>query len=87
MQDSLAAALWYNVAHDERRYTTQDLGHARNEAAFRGGRATSGLSESALLKRLVDLMLRSTDPASYDASTSADPEAHPLNPPDRAAAP
>ena len=34
-----------------------------------------GLSESALLKRLVDLMLRSTDPASYDASTSAEPEA------------
>jgi len=32
------------------------------------------LSESALLKRLVDLMLRSTDAASYDASTSADPE-------------
>jgi len=34
-----------------------------------------GLSDSALLKRLVDLMLRSTDPASYDASTTADPEA------------
>ena len=29
-----------------------------------------GLSESALLKRLVDLMLRSTDPASYDVSTA-----------------
>jgi Bacterial mobilisation protein (MobC) len=29
-----------------------------------------GLSESALLKRLVDLMLRSTDPASYDESTA-----------------
>ena len=34
-----------------------------------------GLSESALLRRLVDLMLRSKDPASYDASTSAAPEA------------
>jgi len=34
-----------------------------------------GLSDSALLKRLVDLMLRATDPAPYNASTSAEPEA------------
>ena len=34
-----------------------------------------GLSDSALLKRLVDLMLHSTDPASYDASVGAEPEA------------
>jgi Bacterial mobilisation protein (MobC) len=34
-----------------------------------------GLSDSALLKRLVDLMLRSTNPTSYDASITADPEA------------
>jgi hypothetical protein len=34
-----------------------------------------GLSDSALLKRLVDLMLRSTDPVSYDASPGAQPEA------------
>jgi hypothetical protein len=34
-----------------------------------------GLSDSALLKRLIDLMLRSTDPASCDAGTSAEPEA------------
>jgi hypothetical protein len=33
-----------------------------------------GLSKSALLKRLVDLMLRSTDPASYDVSITADSE-------------
>jgi hypothetical protein len=33
-----------------------------------------GLSDSALLKRLVDLMLRSTDPASDDVSTTADCE-------------
>jgi hypothetical protein len=32
------------------------------------------LSESALLKRLVDLMLRSADPVSYDASATADLE-------------
>ena len=31
-----------------------------------------GLSDSALLKRLVDLMLRSTDPSSYDVSITAD---------------
>jgi hypothetical protein len=34
-----------------------------------------GLSDSALLKRLVDLMLRSTDPALYDASTRVQSEA------------
>jgi hypothetical protein len=34
-----------------------------------------GLSDSALLKRLVDLMLRSTDPAAHEASVTADPEA------------
>jgi hypothetical protein len=34
-----------------------------------------GLSDSALLKRLVDLLLRSTNPASYDASAGAEPEA------------
>ena len=28
MQDSLAAALWYKVALDERRHTIEDLGHA-----------------------------------------------------------
>src|ERR1700735_408228 len=33
-----------------------------------------GLSDSALLKRLVELMLRSTNPASYDVSISADSE-------------
>jgi Bacterial mobilisation protein (MobC) len=33
-----------------------------------------GLSDSAMLKRLVDLMLRSTDPASYDVSNTADSE-------------
>ena len=33
-----------------------------------------GLSDSALLKRLVDLMLRSTDPALYDVSNTADSE-------------
>jgi hypothetical protein len=34
-----------------------------------------GLSDSALLKRLVDLMLRSADPTSYDASIRAQSEA------------
>jgi hypothetical protein len=34
-----------------------------------------GLSDSALLKRLVDLMLRSTDPALYDASPGVQSEA------------
>jgi hypothetical protein len=34
-----------------------------------------GLSGSALLKRLVDLMLRSTDPVSYDDSAMREPEA------------
>jgi hypothetical protein len=34
-----------------------------------------GLSDSALLKRLVDLMLLSTDPTAYDVSTTADSEA------------
>ena len=34
-----------------------------------------GLSDSALLKRLVDLMLRSTDPAAHKTSLIADPEA------------
>jgi len=34
-----------------------------------------GLSDSALLKRLVDLMLRSTDPAAHEASVNVDPEA------------
>jgi hypothetical protein len=34
-----------------------------------------GLSDSALLKRLVDLMLRSTDPAEHEASVTANPEA------------
>ncbi|MGO9595242.1 MAG: hypothetical protein ACLQFT_06800 [Steroidobacteraceae bacterium] len=33
-----------------------------------------GISDSGLLKRLVELMLRSTDPASYDASTIVEPE-------------
>jgi hypothetical protein len=33
------------------------------------------LSDSALLKRLVDLMLRSTDPAAHEASAIADLEA------------
>jgi hypothetical protein len=34
-----------------------------------------GLSDSALLKRLVDLMLRSTDPAAHEASATDDLEA------------
>jgi hypothetical protein len=34
-----------------------------------------GLSDSALLKRLVELMLRSTDPAAREASASEDLEA------------
>jgi hypothetical protein len=34
-----------------------------------------GLSDSALLKRLVDLMLRSTDAAAHEASATADLEA------------
>lgn len=34
-----------------------------------------GLSDSALLKRLIDLMLRSADPAAYDALATAGLEA------------
>jgi len=39
MQDSLPAALCYNVTHDERRCTPYDLGYSRNEESIRGGRA------------------------------------------------
>jgi hypothetical protein len=45
------------------------------KARFAAVARHQGLSDSALLKRLVDLMLRSTDPAAHEASVTADPEA------------
>ena len=45
------------------------------KARFAAVARQQGISDSRLLKQLVELMLRSTDPASYDASTSAAPEA------------
>jgi len=44
------------------------------KARFAAVARQQGISDSGLLKRLVELMLRSTDPASYDANTSAEPE-------------
>ncbi len=44
------------------------------KARFAAVARQQGISDSGLLKRLVELMLRSTDPASYDASTSTEPE-------------
>jgi Bacterial mobilisation protein (MobC) len=44
------------------------------KARFAAVARQQGISDSGLLKRLVELMLRSTDPASYDASTSAESE-------------
>ena len=44
------------------------------KARFAAVARRQGISDSGLLKRLIELMLRSTDPASYDASTGAEPE-------------
>jgi hypothetical protein len=44
------------------------------KARFAAVARQQGISDSGLLKRLVELMLRSTDPASYDASTIEEPE-------------
>jgi hypothetical protein len=44
------------------------------KARFAAVARQQGISDSGLLKRLVELMLRSTDPVSYDARTSVEPE-------------